>query len=171
MTSKPFPAFAVLTLLAGLTVLITACAKVPDASAARKPDSSGSAEPAVTARPQPTAMPTAPNTTPVACPYDGTPITIRPGDQPAPICLHPGDLLTLGAQPSPTQPWQPPTSSAPATLRCDSRPLADGALTATCHALGLGTASVSTTTAAFAGDPHGPAQYTWTLTVHVTPAP
>jgi hypothetical protein len=46
----------------------------------------------------------------------------------------------------------------------------EGALAATCHATGVGIATVATITAAFAGDPHGPAQYTWTLTVHVTAA-
>ncbi len=44
-------------------------------------------------------------------------------------------------------------------------------LTVTCHSLTAGTGTVSTTTAAFAGDPHGPAQHTWTLTVHSDPAP
>jgi hypothetical protein len=131
------------------------------------PNSGGSAEPAGTARPQPITTPT---TDPAAGPYDGKPITIRRGGQPAPIRLHPGDVLTLTASGSPIQPWQPPTSSDPATLRCDPHTLPDGALTVTCHALGVGTATVSTRTAPFAGDPHGPAQHTWTLTVHITHA-
>lgn len=159
MTSKP----AVLTLLVGMAVLLAACAGNSDAAG-----SGGSAEPASTARPQPTPSPTPPA---AACPYDGKPITIRPGGQPTAICLHPGDVVTLTAPGSPIQPWQPPTSSDPAILSCASRALAAGALTATCHALGVGTATVSTRTAPFAGDPHGPAQHTWTLTVHITPAP
>lgn len=170
MTSKPPSVPAVLTLLAGLAMLLAACAKNPDVPSGREPNSTGSAGPGATARPQFTPGPGTSAANPTACPYDGTPITIRRGGHPAPICLHPGDVLILNALPSPTQPWQPPTSSDATILRCDSRLLAEGALTATCHALGLGTVTVSTTTAAFAGDPHGPAQYTWTLTVQITGA-
>lgn len=96
------------------------------------------------------------------------PITIRPGGRPAPVHLRPGDILTLTATSSWLQPWQPPTSSDPTILRCTSRSLADGALTATCQAVAVGTVTVSTITAPFAGDPHGPAQQMWTLTVHIT---
>ena len=103
-------------------------------------------------------------------PFSQEPIAIRPGGQPAPVHLHPGDTLTLAATSSWLQPWQPLTSSDPTILRCTSRSQADGALTATCHAIAVGTVTVSTTTAPFAGDPHGPAQHTWTLTVHITPA-
>ena len=156
MISKLVPAAALLMLL------LAACANGPNAGAAA--GSTGSAGPAGTGRPQPTSTPA---TEPASCPYDGRPIAIGRGAHPAPVCVHPGDVLTLTADPSPTQPWQPATSSDAAVLRCDSRQLADGALAVTCHAVAAGTVTVSTTTAAFAGDPHGPPQHTWTLTVQV----
>lgn len=170
-TSHPAPP-GTLALFSGLTLLLLAACASTAPGAASGPQSSsgsGSAAPAGTARPQPASSPptTAPTASPGACPHDGTPITIRPGDQPAPVCLYPGGTLTLTAGPSPTQPWQPLTTTNPAILTCTTQPHPDGALTATCRALQPGTATVSTTTAAFSGDPHGPAQYIWTLTIEV----
>lgn len=166
-----------LALLTGLALLLlTACASTPSGPSAGSQPNSGSAGPAGTARPQPASPATspatsaAPSTTPTGCSPAPASMTIQPGDQPAPVCLHPGDTLTLTARSSPTQPWQPLTSTDPTTLSCTTQTQPNGALTATCHALRPGTATVSTGTAAFSGDPHGPAQYTWTLTIEVRAA-
>jgi hypothetical protein len=176
VTNKLFLVPGAVTLFAGLTVLVLAACGRPTSdttgAAGQQSNSAGSSAHAGTARPLPGSVPSGPSSNPAVCPYDGVPITIRPepGAQPGPICLHPGDAVTLNAQPSPLQPWQPPTSSDPDTLACTSQPLGNGALTATCHALRPGTATVSTTTAPFAGA-GGPLQYIWTLTIHVNPAP
>ncbi|QKV80675.1 hypothetical protein [Amycolatopsis sp. Hca4] len=92
--------------------------------------------------------------------------TVR--QQPEPHCLRVGDILTITTETSPHQPWTLPASSDESILRCVAHPLADGATTATCTALRHGTAEVTTTTAAFAGDPHGPPQSQWQLRVEVT---
>jgi hypothetical protein len=131
---------------------------------------SGSAQPAGTARADPPAASDTASQGASGCLPAPAVITARTGEQPAPVCLRVGASLTITAQPSPAQPWQPMTTSNPAVLACTSRAADRGALTATCRALAPGTATISTTTAAFAGDPHGPPQYTWTLTVHVQPA-
>jgi hypothetical protein len=177
VTNKLFLVPGAVTLFAGLTVLVLAACGRPTSdttgAAGQQSNSAGSSAHAGTARPLPGSVPSGPSSNPAVCPYDGVPITIRPepGAQPGPICLHPGDAVTLNAQPSPLQPWQPPTSSDPDTLACTSQPLGNGALTATCHALRPGTATVSTTTAPFAGGPQGIPQWIRTLTIHVTPAP
>jgi hypothetical protein len=95
-------------------------------------------------------------------------VTVRTGTSPPAICLAVGRQVQLDAPPSPQQPWQPFTSSNPDLLACTSAPTKDGGAAATCHALQPGTATVTTTTAPFAGDPHGPPQYTWQLTVTIT---
>jgi len=174
-TCRPaFPGVLAAALIGGLTlVLLASCANgAPGPTAGSQPNS-GSASPAGTARPAPasSASPRASGTGSATCGSTGAPLIIRPGDQPNPVCVHPGDILTLTAAPSPTQPWQPLTTTDPATLACTTRTGADGALTATCKALRPGAATVSTGTAAFSGDPHGPAQYFWTLTVNVSAAP
>jgi len=88
-------------------------------------------------------------------------------DQPAPVCLRRGATLRVATEPSPRQPWSPPVSSDGSVLRCESRQAAEGRAEAVCTAMGRGTATVSTQTGPFAGDPHGPAQYLWQLTVTV----
>lgn len=90
--------------------------------------------------------------------------TVR--QQPAPHCLRVGDVLYITTETSPQQPWSLPASSDESVLQCIPRALTDGATTATCTAHRRGTATVTTTTAAFAGDPHGPPQTQWEL--HVT---
>jgi hypothetical protein len=60
-----------------------------------------------------------------------------------------------------------PVSSDATVLRCVTRPLADGAVEATCTAQRPGTATVTTATGPFAGDPHGPPQATWQLSITV----
>lgn len=182
MTGKPPTPPGALTLLAGLSLLLlTACASTtPNAASGPGQGSSGSAEPATSAKPSaaPASSPAAPpspasppasGTHPVGCPLKTITLTAKPGERPAPVCLHPGDTLTINTQPSPLQPWQAATSTDPTALGCTSQRQADGALTITCHALRPGNASVSTTTAAFSGDPHGPAQFTWTLNVQILP--
>lgn len=86
------------------------------------------------------------------------------------MCLHVGETLTISAPPSAAQPWQPMTVSDEMLLTCTSQHGAQGSLTAVCHALKRGTAAVSTMTAPFSGDPHGPAQFIWTLTIEILPA-
>ncbi len=148
-------------------VLLASCAR-PNSTAKQEPGSStGSASDATSAQVSQPSPPATSSPDASGCYHDGTPITAQAGDQPAPICLHPGETLTITTQSSPAQPWLPMTTSDAAVVVCTSRPLANGALTATCHALQPGTATVSTTTAAFTGDPHGPPQYTWSLTIHV----
>ncbi|WP_284740315.1 hypothetical protein [Amycolatopsis sp. RTGN1] len=91
--------------------------------------------------------------------------TVR--QQPAPQCLNVGDVLYVTTETSPQQPWSLPVSSDESVLQCLPRQLSDGATTATCTARQRGNATVTTTTAAFAGDPHGPPQTQWELHVQV----
>lgn len=96
-------------------------------------------------------------------------ITIVLGHEPAPVCMRVGDTVTITAPPSARQPWQPMKSSDAAVLACTSHQEDQGALTAVCHALKPGAVIASTITAPFAGDPHGPPQFMWSLTIHVLP--
>ena len=180
MPGTPLLPFGTRTLLVGgLLAMLAACAAAgSDAGAGAgvpsgarsSPSSLGSAAPAGTARPGPPGTSTAPLPVDPLCSPAPASITARFGEQPRPVCLRVGQHLTITTQPSPTQPWQSMTTSAAAVLECTSQLDDQGALTATCSALRPGTATVSTTTAPFAGDPHGPPQHTWTLTIHVQPA-
>jgi hypothetical protein len=165
------PGAALAPLAAVSLLFLAACgATTPNAVGSEQPHSSGSAAPATTAPPQtPPPSATTPSGNPTSCPLKTLALTAQPGDHPAPVCLHPGDTLTITAQASPLQPWQPAISTNPAALSCTSQRQAGGALTIVCHALHSGDAAVSTTTAPFSGDPHGPAQYTWTLSVRILP--
>jgi hypothetical protein len=78
-----------------------------------------------------------------------------------------GDVLSITTETSPQQPWTLPASSDESILRCAARPLTDGATTATCTALRHGKATVTATTTAFAGDPHGPPQSQWQLQIQI----
>jgi hypothetical protein len=115
--------------------------------------------------PVPTDPPTA-SATPTAGCAPAT-LTIVKGTPPAPVCLAAGADLNLTSEASPLQPWSALDSSDPAVLSCHSTGHPDGSITATCHANKPGTATLTTVTAPFAGDPHGPAQYQWQLTVTV----
>jgi hypothetical protein len=176
MPAKRYTLFGTLLATGLIATFLAACAGTaatsPNSQGSDSVGSSGSATPARTARPGQPPPPTTPasNGTPGCTPARAT-ITARAGDQPVPVCLHPGHTLTITTEPSPLQPWQPMTSTDPAVLMCSSQPLPQGARTATCRALRPGTATVTTITAPFSGDPHGPAQHTWTLTIHVQPAP
>ena len=138
--------------------------------------SSGSAPPAGTAHVGSPAASSTGATSGVPLPVDPlcsqppSSITARAGERPRPVCLRVGQSLTITTQASPTQPWQLMTASNPALLACTSHGIGQGAVTATCKALRSGTVTVSTTTAPFAGDPHGPPQYTWSLIIEVKPA-
>lgn len=125
----------------------------------------GSAE---TARPtQPSAAPpTSEHPPPRHCP--DAHLTVNPARPPAPICLRVGHILRLSTAASPLQPWENLTSSDPRVVTCESTRGADGAVQARCTGLKPGTAVLSTQTMPFQGDPHGPAQVMWQLTVTVT---
>lgn len=93
-------------------------------------------------------------------------ITARAGELPSAICLHVGETIDISTERSPPQPWQAMISTDAATVECTSTNVAGGTVRAVCRARQPGTAIVSTTTAPFAGDPHGPPQTTWALTIH-----
>jgi hypothetical protein len=105
--------------------------------------------------------------TPAGCTASGQ-VTARPGQDPGPVCLSAGQDLRLDTPSSTLQPWQPFTSSNPRVLDCKSTVDTDGAAHATCTAGQRGVAVVSTHTGPFSGDPHGPPQTSWQLTVTVT---
>lgn len=128
------------------------------------PGSGGSA-PAVPARPAPSAATGAPTGATGSC--GSARVTVSPGAGAAPVCLRVGEQLVLDAPSSPTQPWQLFTSSDTQTVTCDSSQQPNGSATATCRAIHPGAATISTGTAPFAGDPHGPPQQQWQLTVTV----
>ncbi len=76
-------------------------------------------------------------------------------------------MLRIDAPVSPRQPWQPFVTSNPQAIACTTRAGQDAAATATCRALRAGSATVSSITAPFAGDPHGPMQQLCELEVQV----
>jgi hypothetical protein len=137
----------------------------PGGPASAQPSSQGSA-PDASARPAP-GTPTPPGTPSGACAGNARQVTVRPAETPAPVCLPVGAVLRIDAPPSPRQPWQPFVTSDPQVITCTTTAGRDGAATATCHAVRAGSATVSTMTAPFAGDPHGPMQQLWELQVEV----
>lgn len=173
---RPLPSGARTLLLVTLLAFSAACASAGAGQPAGAPQgagsgsgagtrsagSGGSAAPAGTTRAVPSAS--------SGCVGAPTAINVQQGREPAPVCLSVGDTVTITAPPSPTQPWQPMATSNAAVLACTSRQETQGALTAVCRALKPGAVIVSTMTAPFAGDPHGPAQFRWALTIHVLPA-
>jgi hypothetical protein len=96
-------------------------------------------------------------------------ITIRHGTVPQPVRLPTGASLRLSSEASVHQPWSALHSSDEAVLTCRSTAHPDGSISALCQALAPGQATLTTTTAPFAGDPHGPPQYQWRLVVTVQP--
>lgn len=186
MPGTPLLRFGCRTLLVGgLLVVLASCAGTASgpvsgsessSGAQESTGSSGSAAPAGTAHPGAPSTSSTSATSAVPLPVDPvcshTPstITARIGDRPRPVCLRIGQSLTITTQASPSQPWQPMTTSNAAILALTSHSADQGALAATCKALRPGTTTVSTTTAPFAGDPHGPPQYTWSLIIEVQPA-
>ena len=97
-------------------------------------------------------------------------ITIRQGTRPQPVCLPTGTDLRLSSEAATHQPWSVLHSSDEAVLTCRSTTHPDGSISALCHALAPGRATLTTTTAPFAGDRHGPPQYQWQLVVTVQPS-
>ncbi len=175
MNGTPSLPFGVRALfVGGILLLLASCASTGSGSGSgvssstgENPGSVGSAQPAGTARPGSPSTSATPSSGASGCSDAPAAITARTGEQPAPVCMRVGATVTITAQPSPAQPWQPMTTSDAAVLACTSKAVDQGALIATCRALAPGTATVSTTTAPFAGDPHGPPQHMWTLTIQV----
>lgn len=97
--------------------------------------------------------------------------TAKKGEVPEPLCQVVGAMLRVSAEPSPRQPWMPLTSSDQAVLECTSRPAPGGSIDAMCTAVRPGSATVSTVTSPFAGDPHGRPQFRWAVRVRVVQAP
>jgi hypothetical protein len=94
-------------------------------------------------------------------------VRITAGALPEPVCLPINGMLRLTADPSPHQPWGKLVSSNPKILSCTSEAGAQGEVSGVCTPHLPGTVTVSTMTAPFAGDPHGPPQYRWELRVTV----
>jgi len=151
---------AILPLMLATSLLTIGCAGQP-APALAQPTLQATASATATKKPAPPATETD------GCLTSPAALTVHRGDQPAPVCLHIGATLSITTDPSPMQPWQPITSANDAALRCTSIAATDGAAKATCTAVGAGTTTISTTTAPFSADPHGPAQQMWTLTVTI----
>jgi hypothetical protein len=152
-------------------LLLTACGsgsagQVGD-SGGSPADSVGSASAAGTAGPSSPSSEVHPAPTSTGCPSVPETVRVHHGEQPAAICLTPGATLRIVTDPSPRQPWSALTSTDESVVRCISRAATDGAIEATCTAVNSGTATVSTVTAPFAGDPHGPPQYMWRLEIAV----
>jgi len=114
-----------------------------------------------------TSTATSSSAPPTGCRSGTVMLPIRSGPSPAPMCLRIGGMIQFTAESSPRQPWQPLTSSAPGVLRCQSHPAVEGSIDGSCSALAAGSATLHTSTAPFAGDPHGPPQLFWDLTVTV----
>ncbi|MGW4528600.1 hypothetical protein [Amycolatopsis sp. NPDC004378] len=94
-------------------------------------------------------------------------LTATPSTPPAAQCLTVGAVLRIQMPDSPAQPWSWPSSSDDSVLRCAARQLPQGAAEAVCSGRRAGTATVTTTTGPFAGDPHGPPQTPWQVTITV----
>jgi hypothetical protein len=168
MTSrrKPRP----LSAIGCVSTLLWASACATGVSATRGSGAAGgSAGPATTVG----AGATSPSQSSPPVPQQCTPgvrrLTIDRAQPPTPICVRVGATLMIEAPASPLQPWQAFHTSNPALLSCDTQQSSDGAATTTCHARRQGNATLSTSTAAFSGDPHGPAQQLWLLAVTVQP--
>jgi hypothetical protein len=99
----------------------------------------------------------------------GAPASVRitAGVVPGPVCLPVNGSLRLTSDPSPHQPWGQLVSSNPKILSCTSEAGAQGAVSGVCTPHLPGTVTVSTMTAPFAGDPHGPPQFRWELRINV----
>jgi hypothetical protein len=94
---------------------------------------------------------------------------VDPAEPPRPVCVGVGHVVRIVTGMSPSRPWKGFSSSDPAVLRCDSARAPDGSARAECTGERAGRAVVVTGTLPFSGDPHGPAQRIWELTVTVTP--
>jgi hypothetical protein len=162
-------ALATAAMCALVAVLLPACANgASDAAASGEPSSGGSASDASIRPAPPTGGTPTPTSTPSGeCVASSPQVTVQPGESPQPICLRVGAVLRIHAPASPRQPWQPFLTSDPQVASCTTTQGPDGAATATCRALRAGSTIIRSMTAPFAGDPHGPMQQEWQLTVNV----
>lgn len=87
---------------------------------------------------------------------------------PAPQCLTADAVLRIRMPDAPARPWSWPVSSDDAVVHCTARQLPQGAAEAVCIGRRTGTATVTTSATPFAGDPHGPPQAPWQVTITVT---
>jgi hypothetical protein len=165
------------TVIVSLLVALaaTGCAQATTESGGQPATGSDSAGPAAIAPPT-TPATAAPIPTPTRSPRCGdATITVVQGTTPAPLCLRVGARLIILSQPSQLQPWSKLASSYTVVLDCRSDQHSDGSVTGVCTAREPGSVVVSTTTAPSAGDPHGPPQYLWQVTVTIAatlpPAP
>ena len=182
--TRPLPFGVRMLLLGALLALSASCASAGQSSGAAQGSagvggstgsgdstasatSSGSAGPGRSTRPLPPAASASPSSPPTLCTPAPAVIAVHPGEPSATVCLKVGNTVTITAPPSAAQPWMPLTTSDAAVLACTSQRQDQGSFTATCRALAPGTATVTTQTAPFAGDPHGPPQYMWVLTIIV----
>jgi len=101
-----------------------------------------------------------------ACLTPGS-VRITAGAVPEPVCLPINGSLRLSSDPSPHQPWGQLISSNPKILSCTSESGPQGTVSGVCTPHLPGAVTVSTMTAPFAGDPHGPPQFRWELRVTV----
>lgn len=155
---------AIFAVSSGLTMIVLAACNAAGSGGA-VPGGSGSAGPVARSMP-----PTLPSEPPAPAPGRcGGPlsITVDAAHPPAPVCLRVGEKLQIVAGASPRQPWQAVASSDPAVVTCASTRGTDGAVSAVCHALRPGAAVLRTGTEPFAGDPHGPPQQSWELSITV----
>ena len=152
-------------------VLAAGCGSAPPPGQPLPPSGGQGTGTATTGGPQPSTSPPPPpssSSSPTGSARCGARrVVASVREQPEPQCLQVGASLRISAEPSPRQPWSLPASSDESVLRCAARLLPDGAAAATCTAMRHGTATVTTSTAPFAGDPHGPPQTQWHLVVNV----
>jgi hypothetical protein len=153
---------------AAVAALLGACSPVaPSASPSPSQTTvASSIAPSASASPSAAASPSAStrSSRPSGC--DSQTILVSRASEPAPICLRTGQVVHLVAPPS-LQAWAVPESSDPRVASCTGTTQIDGSMAADCVAHRAGTATVSTHTAPYAGDPQGPPQYRWSLPITV----
>ncbi len=149
--------------LAGAVMGLAACGGASTGATPSGEAGRGSASPASTVSP----IPQQPGPAGGSC-GAARRIVVDPSAPAQRVCLRVGEVLQLSTPASLHQPWQPFASSDAQVLECRPGNAAEGAAAATCTARRSGGATVSTATAAFTGDPHGPAQFAWWLAVDVT---
>ena len=158
--------------IVAVTVAAIACGgPTPTGSAGGTAAGHGTAGPASATSPTPEPQsghpkPSGPGS--ASCAEGSRQLTIDPAAPPPLLCLRIGETLYLSTPASPLQPWQPFMSSDPQVLECRGGNGAEGTVAAVCTARRAGQAAVTTQTGPFSGDPHGPAQQSWHLTVQVT---
>jgi hypothetical protein len=161
-------AAVVVTVVALACVLAAGCGRGASPPAAQSSVPGGSASGGgSTASPSSPVTPGSGATGRDGCVASTDEATVRSREAPGRTCLIVGATLNVTSEASPLQPWAPLSTSDPSVLACTSSPGPDGTVTGTCRALRPGTATLSTFTGPFAGDPHGPPQYTWQLAVTV----